>query len=794
MKYVCVGIIACFMTFSCQGNTNANGQADGSEDPFATYSTDQQPQWIALEPAGQTIVPGVHATANLDADLNGREVPNYRMPQFRRQFDVTGKVRSAKARVCGLGHFDLFMNGKKVGNHFLDPGWTCYDKEALYVDFDVTSLLKKGQNTIDVMLGSGFYTIPCERYFKLLCSYGQPKLWMELYVDYADGNHLFIPTDCDNWQVCESPITFSSIYGGETYDACKAENLQWQRPLPAPTDIQLKPQDGTELVVRCEVPEKMHFQNEAGQWIYDLGQNFSGIVRLSVCGERGREVSLWPAELLNQQKDVHQGPTGTPYHWDYILRGDKKAEEWQPQFTYFGLRYVRVEGAVPEGEANPEGLPVIKELTGLHTCTSAAETGSFSCGDTLFCQIHELIDWAIRSNLQSVMTDCPHREKLGWQEQNHLMQYSVQYRYDMLHLYRKILCDLENSQLENGCIPTIAPMYVEFCCGFEDTPEWGSSFIICPWYAYLWYGDRSLIEQHYPAMKRYIEYLGSRADDNIVAYGLGDWFDIGPGAPGYSQLTSNGLTATAIYYYDVSLMARMAELLNQNEDAEKYRQLAVEIRQSYNTHFYHADGGYYDRNSQCANAVSLYMDLVEDSEREKVLESLIADIRDRGYSLTAGDVGYRFVLQALQDAGRSDVIYKMNSRTDVPGYGWQIVHGATCLTESWQAYDNVSNNHLMLGHLMEWLYGGLCGIRQTEESVAFRHLLIAPQIIPEIGYADGTLDTPQGKVESHWKLADGELRLKVVVPQGSDALISLPEYGFSKQVASGKHKFTIKVK
>ena len=213
---------------------------------------------------------------------------------------------------------------------------------------------------------------------------------------------------------------------------------------------------------------------------------------------------------------------------------------------------MQVEGAVPAGQSNPDGLPEITKITGLHTCYSAEDVGSFHCSKPLFNQTYELIDWAIRSNMASVLTDCPHREKLGWLEEAHLMQYSVQYRYNLARLYEKTFNDMRSTQAANGMIPTIAPELVEFEGGFKDTPEWGSTFVISPWYIYQWYGDTRPIETYYPDMQRYIDYLSSKADNHIIAYGLGDWFDIGPESPGESQLTSNGVTATAIYYYAVS--------------------------------------------------------------------------------------------------------------------------------------------------------------------------------------------------------------------------------------------------
>lgn len=755
---------------------------------FASAACNQarEPQWIALEQVDTLIVPGIHGgIRNADRPFN-----QYRMPQFRREFTLSRDIVSAKASVCGLGHFEMYVNGEKAGDHFLDPGWTDYAKEALYVDFDIKDMLRKGSNVIDVMLGNGFYNIPNERYVKLVGSYGQPKLWMSLDICYAGGRHQTIVTDCENWKVSASPITFSSIYGGETYDARLEGEYDWQTPVEAPTDIKLIPQQGTELKVFCEIPEKNHFQNKAGEWVYDLGQNFSGIVRMSVKGPWGAEVQLWPGELVDEQLDATQHHSGYPYHWDYILKGSGETELWQPRFTYYGQRYVKVRGAVPNDVDNPDGLPVVEELTGLHTTLAAAETGSFECGEELFNRIHNLIDWAIRSNLQSVMTDCPHREKLGWLEQAHLMQNSIQYRYDMLDFYRKTVHDMEVSQWDNGCIPTIAPMYVMFANGFEDTPEWGSAFIICPWYAYLWYGDKSLISDHYPAMCRYIDYLTSRADKHIVAYGLGDWYDIGPGPLGRSQLTSNGLTATAIYYYDVVLMSKMAALLGKSSDAERFTSLAADIKKAFNEKYFDASRGLYDRNSQTANAMPLYIGLVEEQNRDRVLQSLVDEIKGRNYALTAGDVGYRFVVQTLQNAGLGDVIYKMNCRSDVPGYGWQLAHGATSLTESWQAFGYVSNNHLMLGHLMEWLYGGLAGIRQTEESVAFEHILIKPQIVPEVGHVNAFLAVKAGKIASSWKLEkDGSLSVYVSVPERCDARVLVPEYGIDEAVGAGAHSF-----
>lgn len=647
-------------------------------------------KWIAMERDGDIVAP---LLPWIPEERKGemKSAREYKMPMFRKAFRLRKKeIKQAYVYVCGLGHFDLFLNGKKVGDHFLDPGWTKYDKEALYVAFDVTDELCSGDNVLGVMLGNGFYNVPDERYFKIAGTFGAPKMRLNLVVRYSDNTVRTVVSD-KTWRAIQSPVVYSSIYGGEDYDATREhdgwtensiafDDKGWGKAIEVEQDVRLKSQLGTQLVVRKRLLVVSMYRNDKGNWIYDLGQNFAGIIKVRLKGERGKSVVFRPAELLNEDKSVNQSASGSPYYFTYTLKGEGETEHWQPQFSYYGFRYVQLEGAVPVGCENPDSLPEIVELEGLHICGDLPEVGTFHCSKPMFNQIYNLIDWAVRSNMMSVLTDCPHREKLGWLEQAHLMQYSIQYRYHTPSLYRKMMADMAASQLDNGTIPTIAPEYVRFDGGFENTPEWGSAFIISPWYIYKWYGDRSLIDEYYPAMKRYVEYLGSRAENHIVAYGLGDWYDIGPNNPGYAQLTSNGVTATAIYYYDVSLMRKMATLLGKDDDERHFAGLAEKIRTAYNERFFNKENGSYDRNSQTANAVSLFMNLVEEKDRGRVFSNLVNDIEGRGCVLTAGDIGYRYVLRALEGERASDLIFRMNSKYDVPGYGWQLAHGATALT------------------------------------------------------------------------------------------------------------------
>jgi hypothetical protein len=321
------------------------------------------------------------------------------------------------------------------------------------------------------------------------------------------------------------------------------------------------------LSVREVIKVKKTEQPQPGIYLYDFGQNCSGIVELKVSGKKGSIIKMMPGELITKDKKINQKASGGPYYFTYTLKGDG-VETWRPRFTYYGFRYLSVEGAAPQSEISSSDTPKIIDLQLLHTCNSAPKEGEFTCSNQLFNQIYTLIDWAVRSNTQSVVTDCPHREKLGWLEQTYLMGASMFYNYDLYSLYTKAIRDMIADQTPEGLVPDIAPEFVPFGGGFRDSPEWGSAGVILPWMVWQWYGDRSIIEEAIPMMKKYVAYLGTKADGHILSHGLGDWFDYGPKSPGEAQLTPKALTATAIYYYDIILLSKMMELTDHIDDAK----------------------------------------------------------------------------------------------------------------------------------------------------------------------------------------------------------------------------------
>ncbi len=736
-------------------------------------------RWIAYEQLADSmkVVPAVHGSGD---GMGNKGLLRSVVPMFRKDFREEGDIDSASINICGLGHYELYINGQKIGDRFLSPGWTYYQKRCFYNSYDITAFLKKGDNAVGAIVGNGFYNINRERYRKLVVAYGYPRLIFNIILKMKDGSVRTIQSD-ENCKTSASPVTFTSIYGGEDYDARMEQpgwaspgfdDSKWKTPVILNDSIgKLVPEKDFPVKVMQKFPAKKISHSHTGRIIYDFGQNTSGIIALKVKGNRGAHIRIRPDELVNDKGDITQVSGGGPYEFNYILKGGDE-EQWKPAFSYYGFRYADVEIIEPEG-ADKE--TEILDITMLHTRNSSPAVGSFSCSDTLFNRIFELINWGIKSNMASVATDCPHREKLGWLEQTYLIGSSMHYNYDIHTLYNKVLDDMMDSQTGNGLVPDIAPEYVQFEGGFRDSPEWGSAAVIIPWLLYKWYGDVDAIKRCWPMMKRYVNYLEGKASDHIIDYGLGDWYDLGPKYPGEAQLTPKAVTATAIYYYDLRIMSEMSRILGFESDYKSYSDQSDLVKQAYLKRFYDVNSGVCSTGSQTAYAMSLYTGLIPEKDKNKVFGNLVNSIVKNNYALTSGDIGYHFLVRVLSENGRSDILYKMNSRTDIPGYGYQLKKGATALTESWAALPTSSNNHMMLGHLMEWFYSGLAGIYQADHSVAYDHIIIAPKPAGNIKWVKCSYKSAKGMISSEWAIKENSFFLTFSIPENAVAKIIIPE-------------------
>jgi len=475
--------------------------------------------------------------------------------------------------------------------------------------------------------------------------------------------------------------------------------------------------------------------------------------------------------------------------WCDYTKATDGAETWSPKFFYVGCRYVQAHFTAGTNGA----LPKIKSLEAAVIQSSSEPVGDFQCSNPLFNRIRQLVRWAQRSNMESIMTDCPHRERLGWLEQDHLNGPALRYEFDVAQLFTKTVNDIADSQLENGLVPTTAPEYAIFRDktdtnhlrnSFGDSLEWSSTFTMVPWQQYEFDGDLNLFRIHYGAMKEYVAYIGTRADHCIVNYGLGDWYDLGPNKPGVSQLTPVALTATAFYYQNAKIMAQAAALLGKTDDAARYSELAKNIASAFNEKFYNSTNHFYATDSQCANAIPLVMGICEEQNRAAVVDAIVRDVRSRGNALTAGDVGYRYLLRALADGGRSDVIFEINNQTNKPGYGMQVAKGKTSLTEAWDG--GSSQNHFMLGQIEEWFYHDLAGIQNGPGSAGFKAVVIDPQPVGDITWARASYDSIRGKIVSNWKREGEAFTLKAAIPPNTTATVFVPAKSANEVRENGK--------
>jgi hypothetical protein len=717
----------------------------------------------------------------------------YEATLLRREFEVKPGLRRALVNVCGLGSYELRLNGAKTGTDLIEPGWTNFDRSTLYRSYEVTGQIKEGVNALGLVLGNGMYNVVRKnRFAKFTRSYGPQRAILQLRLEYGDGKTEILATD-GTWKVHPGPAVFNSIYGGEDFDA-RLNPTGWDRAGfddadwgPAVVCVQrdlatLKGQGASSEPLRAMERRKPVAVTTlpSGKIVYDLGQNASYMISLKVSGPAGSSVRLMPAEVTNPDGSVNRDTMGKihrGYSWWQYTKATDAEESWFPSFYYVGCRYLQADLIAPGKTEGAKCLPKIEELEGVVVHADVAALGRFACSNELLNRTRNLVRWAQRSNMVSVLTDCPHREKLGWIEQYHLNGPAIRYEFDVSRIFSKGMMDMAESQLESGLVPNVAPYYPDFEGAFLSAAEWGAAFLQVPWQQYLFTGDRRLLETYYAPMKRYVAYLEGCVKDGVLEQGLGDWYDNGPNKPGVAQNTPPAVTATAFLFDDTQTLAKIAALLGKREDAERYAARAAELRRDYNKRFFDAAKGSYATGSQCSNALALVMGIAEQEQRGRVLEALVKDLEKNDYATTAGDIGFRYLLRALADAGRSDLIYRMINQDEKPGYGYQLKKGATSLTEAWDANRGASQNHFMLGQVTEWFYHDLVGIAPDPEQPGFRHILLQPAPVTGLDWAEGEYQSVRGRIALRWERKDGALVVTTTVPAGSSATLRLPVTG-----------------
>lgn len=737
-------------------------------------------------------------------------------PLLRKTFKVEKPVNKARLYVCGIGYYEARLNGQKVGDHVLDPGWTDYAKTLLYATFDVTHLLRRDGNALGILLGNGRFSPSddeVKRTPQILKKYASaPVVLAQLHIEFSDQTTQRILSDA-TWKTASGPIQSNDIYDGERYDA-RLEKSGWDHPDYDDTDwqfAQIAPQPGGQFVSQATFPPIKISQTlppqtltiaSPGVYIYDFGQNFSGWVKLRVAGPRGTTITIRHAELLYPDGSLNTVPNRTARATEtYILKGEGQ-EVFEPRFTYHGFRYVEVSGF--------PGTPSLQALEGQVVHSAIETNGSFLCSHPLINQIHQNILWGQRSNFMSIPTDCPQRdERMGWLADAHLSAEAAIYNFDVAGFYTKWLRDIRDAQMEDGCVPDVVPMYWPI---FPADPAWGTTCVLMPWMLYQYYGDQRVLEQNYPMMQRYVAFLNSVAHDDLLD--LGKWGDWCPPWHVNSVDTPYELVSQWYYYHDTALMSQIATILGKPADAEAYRKKADRIKTAFNLKFLHGNqyGGTPDRwyrrlipkvatpdearviehhladtfgvRSQTGHVLALYLNLVPEEQKAAVLQKLVQDIVViHGTHVNTGIIGTRYLFDVLSDNGHAELAFKLATQTTYPSWGYMIKEGATTLWERWEYLTDLgmnSQNHIMLGSIDAWFYRYLAGIHRDPAAPGWQHVVIKPHVLGDLTFVSASLNTPKGLIAVSWTKQHDAFLLDVTIPVNTTAQINIPKRGWQQ--------------
>jgi alpha-L-rhamnosidase len=708
------------------------------------------------------------------------------VPYLRKSFKLESPVQRAVLYATAFGLYEVHINGQRVGDHVLAPDWTDYRKRVRYQAYDVTALLQAGDNAIGALLAKGWFSghIGNGGYE----FFGKTPVFLaQLEVTYANGHTEKIVTD-GTWKSHDSPILSSDFMLGEDYDS-RLEIKGWDQagldesrwdPVAirdeAPRQLEAQVMEPVRQLL--ELKPKTLAEPKPGCWVYDLGQNMVGVVRLQVSAPAGTRVTLRHAEMLNPDGTLYtKNLRGAPSIDHYICHGDG-VEIWQPRFTFHGFRYVEISGLASRPDTNA--------VTGIVIGSDTPQTGEFACSDARINQLQSNIQWGRRGNYISVPTDCPQRdERLGWMGDAEVFIRTATYNADVAAFFTKWLVDVDDGQTPAGSFSDVSPNTGDG----NGVPAWGDAGVICPWTIYEVYGDKRILEQHLPAMTRWVNYLQQHSVNLIRekdrGNDYGDWLSIGADTP-------KDLIGTAFFAYSTHLLAKSYRALGRVEEADKYEQLFEDIKAAFNKRYVAADGRI-EGNTQCVYAMALKFELLPDALRPKAAQYLADDIQAKGNHLSTGFVGVSYLLPVLTQAGMADAAYKLLLQDTFPSWLFSVKHGATTIWERWDGWTPEkgfqdpgmnSFNHYSLGSCGEYLFGGIGGIRPA--SPGYKTILIRPVIRDGLTWARTSYDSIHGLITTAWKHDGNRVELEVGVPANTTATVCVPAKNVAGITESGK--------
>ena len=745
-------------------------------------------------------------------DWKGRWITNdYKKeapaPIFRKSFTVKDKDDLLYARlfVCGLGYYEAYLNGKKIGDRVLEPAQTNYEDYALYSVYDLPGKEIGKENVLGIMLGNGWYNQ--NRVWTPAMAYGSPLAIAQLILKYKDGKTDTIFTD-DTWKWKAGPVVSNNVYAGEYYDAnletaewCSfnAAESGWSNAKPATIyPPKLIPQQMEPIRRMAEIPTKQILEPSSGKWIFDFGQNFAGWVRLKVKGEKGQKITLRFAEELDDSQQLD--PTSTGVKATKVVQTDQYTckgtgtEIWEPRFTYHGFRYVEVTGI--------ETKPAKELLTGIVVYSSMEKAGEFSCSDSTINRLHDLALWTIKSNVHGIPTDCPHRERCGWTGDAHTLAASLTQNFDARLFLTKYLHDMRSSARntnkelyfglsfhDRSVVPKPAGIPTMIVPGKRTSgiasPDWGTAATQLPWHLYQRYGDQGVLQEFYPDMKIWVDYIAAKFPDGIVNHGLGDWCPPGGNAKIDCPVA---LSSTAFHYLDLTILTRTAQLLGYTSDGMYYANRMNKVKELFNDKFFDAEKNSY--GGQTANVLAIQLGLVPEGKMAGLVKSLREDIHNKNFDfIQTGIFGLGRIFPSLTENGADDLAYSMLTKTGEHSfaYMWEKFK-ATTLWEvlpvdnamSKESVNGRSHSHPMNAGYDEWFFRGIAGIHPDEKAPGFKKVIFRPYYTTKLQFAKATYESPYGRIASDWKWEGETFTWHLEIPANSNGLLYIPRFAEGK--------------
>ena len=788
------------------------------QDGSAKVITTDNPGWKAtMDAVGSWYMPGADDSAWASAmpfaaqrdafgavEPIGNPLPTDPVVFLRHDFNVAKPVRSARLFATALGSYKFHLNGQPVGDQVLSPGWTDFREHVTYQEYDVTSAIHQGENAVGAYLAPGWYSTPLE-WIGQGNNYGDtpPAVRAELRIEHTDGSVEWVLTD-DSWEADDSPIEKAEIYDGETYDARKEQPgwdtnrfsaARWQTAeVIKPKPVRIEWQSFQPIRAEKMVPAISVHRTNDGRFVYDFGQNLAGVAKIEVRGKSGTDVTMRFGEVLNPDGTLYTENLRNAKATDHFILAGRGPEEFQPEFTFHGFRYMELSGIA-------DALP-LRDVTAVVLHTDAPNTMELKTGSAMVNKLWSNIRWGQWSNFVGVPTDCPQRdERLGWSADAQVFWRTASYNMDLAAFSRKYAADLRGTQAGTPMYGIYAPGTAKPNTGFGS--GWSDAGVIVPWTSWIQTGDNEILTQNWDGMKKYVDAIESANPDylwkNQSGIPFGDWL-----SP--EGKTSQVIISTAYWAYDVSLMRQMAHALGKNEDEQKYAEEFAKIRTAFDREFVRSDGfvGLLDQSSSGADqdrplpetqtgyVLALHMNLLPANLRPLATKRLVDRIAANGWRLGTGFLGTPYLLEVLSDGGYSDVAYRLLLNVDYPSWGYMVEHGATTMWERWNG-DAMradpgmnSYNHYAYGAVAEWIYRDAAGIDTDTSGPGFHDILLHPHFDSRLGSLEASYQSPYGTVSSSWQVKGDSVLWNITIPPNTSAQLPLTPEAEKQFTVQGK--------